>query len=214
MVVSESGQAGRQQRVGGAPGCSAVLIEDVAPSWPTCRSRKTRCGGIQVAPHRRCLAHLNKRELDTHLAALEPGSDVDFRGTTISEELLRALIEAVTDDRPHFGKALFDRATFDGSARFTQASFDDHASFLRARFTDEAIFQEAVFRDRSDFAKASFKGRVSFNDATFTRDAYFARRRSTKRHGSARSLLRAVHRSARRSAPTACTSAGRRSAQY
>lgn len=67
------------------------------PHWPHCAhgaepaSDPSGCRGRQVEPYGACLAHLTDRDQAAYLTVLEPGSDIDHRGTPITESLLQQL---------------------------------------------------------------------------------------------------------------------------
>lgn len=73
------------------------------------------CRGIQVLGYTACLAHLADTERDAYLAGLQPGADVDHRGTSFTAHLLHELLRALRDPgtgQPHLGDAWFWAATF------------------------------------------------------------------------------------------------------
>ncbi len=59
--------------------------------------RSCRCRGIHVPGHTACLAHLADADRDAYLAGLTPGARIDHRGTTFTESLLIALLNALRD---------------------------------------------------------------------------------------------------------------------
>jgi hypothetical protein len=80
--------------------------------WPTCEE----CGtGIRQQGFDSCLAHLKPADLKEFLAHLKPGADLDARGTSISQDLLTQLMDAV---RCEFGAVNFERTEFEGAVRF------------------------------------------------------------------------------------------------
>jgi uncharacterized protein YjbI with pentapeptide repeats len=136
----------------------------VEPDWPTCGVEP--CTGIQVESYGTCLAHLNSRQLDEFLDGLRPGSDIDARGTTITESLLERLLYAVRKyERSRmqtFGLVRFERARFTGEANF------DGSTFLK-----EARFHEAEFHGTVLFTRLNANKVVRFVDARFMNGAFF-----------------------------------------
>ncbi|MGA4803607.1 pentapeptide repeat-containing protein [Streptomyces lavendulocolor] len=101
-----------------------------------------------------------------YLNRLRPGSDVDHRGTPISEGLLRQLLDAVRD--PATGDPLVNDASFRG------ATFTGHAAFDGTTFTGgRAVFQGTTFTDGAGFYRVTFTGDADFEGATFTKYAMF-----------------------------------------
>ncbi|WP_256095516.1 pentapeptide repeat-containing protein [Streptomyces sp. EN23] len=177
--------------------CTELPGASAPPTWPHCGHRTTveepvGCTGIPVTGHAACLAHLADADRDTYLAGLTPGSDIDHRGTTFTEPLLTALLDALRDpsrsipslgtaefgsavfegdadfDRADFaGDARFDRAVFEGEARFREAFFHRGVHFASAEFTDTARFDMAVFEDDADFTSAIFRSGTAFDHARF-----------------------------------------------
>ncbi|MFB7031180.1 MULTISPECIES: pentapeptide repeat-containing protein [unclassified Streptomyces] len=147
--------------------------------------------------HAVCLAHLTDADRDAHLAGLAPGSDIDHRGTPLTEDLLRRLLRALvvgTTGRAEIGDARFDEAVFHGEAGFSGARFTGEARFSGARFTGSAGFHlaefsgawfddvqfsgaahfgSAIFSCHAHFVAAQFSGAAWFEGAKFSRDAWF-----------------------------------------
>ncbi|MEV5339687.1 pentapeptide repeat-containing protein [Streptomyces sp. NPDC052676] len=174
-----------------------------APDWPHCGHGASPddpvgCRGIHVPGHTACLAHLAGTDRDAYLAGLTPGTDVDHRGTSFTEPLLRALLHALLDpatQQSRLGDARFEWAsfqgdawfagvTFDGLARFQSATFQGNAWFERATFHSDAWFRSATFQDHAGFsgaifegaawfASVAFQGGAGFTGATFQGDARF-----------------------------------------
>ncbi|KOX27013.1 metal transporter [Streptomyces sp. NRRL F-4707] len=160
------------------------------PPWPHCGQGATSdepvgCRGRQVEPYAECLAHLSGTDRSAYLAGLQPGADLDHRGTRFSEallsELLGALVNSATN-RPHLGNVRFDEVDFDGRAEFNEATFDGVADFKSAVFHSIASFHLAKFNgltrfDRATFDVAWFIGAafngVEFDGATFSLAARF-----------------------------------------
>src|SRR5919198_641288 len=103
------------------------------PSWPNC---SPSCPGRRVDPYHRCLAHLDKADLQAALRGLGPGADIDVRGTFLTEAMLARLLAAVSGE---------DRRPQMGIARFNAARFATDASFNHAQFTGDVSFNEAKF---------------------------------------------------------------------
>jgi uncharacterized protein YjbI with pentapeptide repeats len=108
------------------------------------------------------------------LAQFRPGSDVDARGTVLSESLLSQILDPLRhrpDTSPIFGTASFDRATFIGHAKFDGAVFDGAAGFAGATFTEDADFGKARFLGGAGLTGDSpteFVGSVRSTDTTQT----------------------------------------------
>lgn len=164
-----------------------------APPWPYCRYGGTAndvgCRGLIVEPHAACLAHLGDAERSAYLAGLRPGADVDHRGTPLSEELLRELLDAVTDARSaraHLGHARFGLAKFTGNADFggaeiggdadfAQAEINGDADFTRAEIAGNATFAGAQMRGDAQFARVEIRGNAQFDGAKVDGHVQFAR---------------------------------------
>ncbi|WP_370934608.1 pentapeptide repeat-containing protein [Amycolatopsis sp. cg13] len=144
------------------------------PDWDTC-SASAECIGIQVDGFSGCLAHLNDNELEAALAQLEPGADLDARGTTLSSALLARIVDALRDSaaRPRFGRVWFGQATFTGHADFTNCEFTGNAVFGEARFTDDVGFNSATFSADAVFSPTWFGGVATFDDVEFEGRAHF-----------------------------------------
>ncbi|MFC4469237.1 pentapeptide repeat-containing protein [Streptomyces xiangluensis] len=107
---------------------------------------------------------------DAYLAGLTPGADIDHRGTTFTEPLLRDLLDALRDPgtgRPRLGDAQFGSVTFQGGASFVSATFQGGASFVSAAFEGGAGFVSATFESVARFVSAAFEGLADFESATF-----------------------------------------------
>ncbi len=172
------------------------------PGWPHCGHGTTTedpvgCRGIRVPGHTACLAHLSDTGRDAYLATLSPGSDIDYRGTTFTAELLGRLLDALRDPatgRPCFGTAGFDSATFRSDVGFESVTFQKNAWFEGASFAGVAWFESTVFNGTAGFGAATFesaawfgttvfKGTAGFGAATFSGTAWFE---STTFKGTAR----------------------------
>ncbi|MCG0289040.1 pentapeptide repeat-containing protein [Streptomyces sp. PSAA01] len=146
------------------------------PSWPHCAhgadpaADSAGCRGIHVPGHTACLAHLADADRDAYLASLTPGASIDHRGTTFTESLLNALLNALRDPatgNPRLGDARFDSAVFEGTVKFESATFEGSAGFGSAVFEGGAWFQSATFKGDARFRSATFKGEALFGSATF-----------------------------------------------
>lgn len=134
------------------------------------------CRGIRVRGYTACLAHLAATERDAYRAGLQPGADVDHRGTPFTAQLLHKLLSALRDPgtgQPHLGDAWFGSATFEGDARFGTATFKSYAGFESATFEGRAGFGSATFEDHARFESATFKSYAGFGSATFKGRAWF-----------------------------------------
>ncbi|MEU2388965.1 pentapeptide repeat-containing protein [Streptomyces sp. NPDC012461] len=152
------------------------------PDWPHCAhgadlaADPFGCRGIHVPGHAACLAHLAGADCDAYLAGLTPGASIDHRGTTFTESLLIALLNALRDTatgHPRLGAAQFGSATFEGTAEFGPAKFDGTAGFESATFKHTAGFWSATFKGAAKFGSATFEDTARFWSATFEGDARF-----------------------------------------
>jgi uncharacterized protein YjbI with pentapeptide repeats len=144
----------------------------MSDDWPRCG----QCGGIRIAGGDSCLAHANPGERAAAFKQFSESGELDVRGVTISDALLREILDAVPHDaggRRTFSVARFDRATFEGDARFGEATFEGDASFGGATFEGDASFGEATFKGDPRFGGATFKGGARFGEATFEVHAWF-----------------------------------------
>ncbi|MEU1503143.1 pentapeptide repeat-containing protein [Streptomyces sp. NPDC005732] len=108
--------------------------------------------------HNECLAHLSDTARDDYLAGLAPGADIDHRGTSFSQPLLDAFLNAVRDPtstHPRLGTADFDSATFKDDADFDSATFEGNAWFATATFEGVASFRWATFNRNTGFESAT-----------------------------------------------------------
>jgi len=173
------------------------------PAWQHCGRGATDadpigCRGVCVRGNSACLAHLSEADRVAYFSALEPGADIDHRGTWFTAGLLHRLLDSVRDPtnrNPHLGHAQFDAATFADGARFdgtvfahgahfSEAVFARGGQFGKATFTGtawfggvtfvrDAHFGGALFARGAKFSRATFARRAQFNRATFARDAWF-----------------------------------------
>ncbi|MEV0091192.1 pentapeptide repeat-containing protein [Streptomyces sp. NPDC050738] len=160
------------------------------PAWPHCGHGATPddpvgCRGIHIPGHTVCLAHLADAERDVYLGTLNPGADLDHRGTPITEDLLNRILDALRDPttaRPRFGTAWFESATFEGMAQFESVTFEGAAMFESAVFEGIARFPAAIFKGTARFHSATFKEAAWIGSATFKDTAQFE---SAVFHGAA-----------------------------
>ncbi|MFI6495630.1 pentapeptide repeat-containing protein [Streptomyces sp. NPDC050564] len=153
----------------------------VVPDWPYCGGGVTSgdraaCTGRSVEPHSSCLAHLSGLDRDTHLASLNAGDDIDYRGTSFTDQLLDQLLNALKDpttNHPRLGDARFGSATFTGTADFESATFTGDADFESVTFTGNARFPSATFTGNAWFNWATFSREAQFDSVTFTGTAGF-----------------------------------------
>ncbi|MFI2506097.1 pentapeptide repeat-containing protein [Streptomyces sp. NPDC018972] len=151
------------------------------PAWPHCGhgagpQEPVGCRGIRVSDRTACLAHLADADRDAYLAGLTPGADIDHRGTSFTQPLLDALLNALHDPatgHPFLGDARFEEATFHGDAEFGSATFRGSARFESAIFRSDAGFRSATFRSVAWFGAASFEGVSWFGATTFQGNAWF-----------------------------------------
>jgi len=182
--------------------------------WPRCRlARDANCDGSQISPYGRCLAHLTGGELDQFLGQLGPGSDLDARGTNLTERLVDRLIGTFGSGRPAplFGTALFSETRFQGAVRFANVRFTGDAWFDGAQFAGNAMFAGSEFAGNAMFTKAEFSADALFTDrASFRKDAVFDQVRFAARadFGTANIAGNASFKSTRFSAETVFSGAG------
>ncbi len=160
-----------------APNTSARIV----PAWPCCEhdadsaTDSIGCRGRQVEPYAVCLAHLTEADRSAYLASLEPGADLDHRGTPFSEELLHELLTSVTDPNtncPHIGNAWFYGVTISGTADFSKAQIGGDASFNEATISGTARFNGATIGGSSWFSGATIGG-ACFHEVKIGGDAWF-----------------------------------------
>ncbi|WP_228044149.1 pentapeptide repeat-containing protein [Streptomyces ferrugineus] len=178
------------------------------PPWPHCGHNTAAdgvgCAGRRVGPHTACLAHLPSPDRSAYLAGLQPGADVDHRGTAFTDELLSELLTALTDSasgRPRFGRANFEQARFSGDAVFEGAGFDGDAWFMGAEISGQADFGGVKFNGDVSFLRSKFNGGAWFGGVEFHGTVWF---RGAEFHGNA-VFLQAVFEHAARMGPLACT---------
>src|SRR5690349_11499112 len=106
------------------PGAAGGGDKQMSDDWPHCG----QCGGISTAGGSGCLAHSNPEDRAAVLKQFSESGDLDVRGVTISEALLKQIFDAAPRNAgggPTFkGDARFDGATFEGYARFHWAAFE------------------------------------------------------------------------------------------
>jgi hypothetical protein len=96
--------------------------------WPPC----DQCGGVRITGGDSCLAHAKPVERGVALKQFSASGDLDVRGVTISDALLKEIFDAAPHDaegRRTFSAARFDKATFQGGARFGGAVFKSYVGF-------------------------------------------------------------------------------------
>ncbi|MEW2404185.1 pentapeptide repeat-containing protein [Streptomyces sp. NPDC046862] len=156
-----------------------------APNWPQCEhdadpsGNLVGCGGRRVDPYAECLAHLSDADRSSYLASLQPGADLDHRGTRFTRELLIELLRALVvgdpgQRKPRLGTSRFEEAVFNDGV-FPLAEFCGDAWFSRAEFRGTANFEDAEFRTLARFNDAEFTGPARFQDAVFRGEARFDR---------------------------------------
>jgi hypothetical protein len=152
------------------------------PNWPHCAhgadpaANPVGCRGIHVPGRTACLAHLGDADRDAYLAALTPGASIDHRGTTFTEPLLNALLNALRDPatgNARIGTGWFRSATFEGGAGFRAVTFEGEAVFEAATFERDAGFRAATFKHDAEFGSATFERDAEFELVMFERDAGF-----------------------------------------
>jgi hypothetical protein len=165
----------------------APQLSDATPSWPCCghvspsSEAHERCLGRRVDPYRRCLDHLGDDHRASYLAQLGPGSDLDHRGTSITENHLALLLDAVRDpdtEQVVLGTVRFDGARFLGDVDFGGAHFKGEASFEQATFLGAARFVATAFAEDARFERTLFRG-AQFRGAAFDSNAWFGQAQFT-----------------------------------
>nr|WP_307711206.1 pentapeptide repeat-containing protein [Streptomyces sp. V1I6] len=152
------------------PEPSATLLSWVPCGHGTTPEDPDGCRGADVPGYTACLAHLADAERNAYLCSLTPGTDIDLSGTTFTEPLLDALLNALRDPAtgsPRLGDARFISATFPSNADFDFATFQGKARFQSAIFQGKAVFGAATFQNDVEFRSAIFKDDAVFQAATF-----------------------------------------------
>jgi hypothetical protein len=145
----------------------ATSAADFRPDWSLCQG--SDCIGIRAEPFSRCLAHLNDEELTTILYGLEPGSDIDVRGVSFTDSLLRRFLYRLRDEEriARLGYSRFQHTRFQAKATFSGAQFHGQANFDNAKFHEGASFGGAEFEEEANFPFAEFHGSAEFRGARF-----------------------------------------------
>jgi hypothetical protein len=154
--------------------------------WPICAQviepGGQECSGVRVGLGDRCWAHLAVPELKEALGYLEPGGELDLRGTSLSVKLLSRILAAMRDPgdgKPRIGNAQFDGATFIDDSSFEDVIFSDRTSFDGATFAKDVSFEGTTFGHYAAFHNAVFKGwadfyQTKFGQVTFARSEFAA----------------------------------------
>ena len=152
--------------------------------WPTCariaEPGGQPCTGVRARSADVCWAHLSVPGIKEALRSLEPGGELDLRGTSLSKTRLRQILAAMRDPgdgRPRIGNAQFDHATFMNNSSFKEVVFTDRASFDNVTFAGGVSFEDALFNHYAPFHNAIFKGwadfyRAKFDQVTFARSEF------------------------------------------
>jgi uncharacterized protein YjbI with pentapeptide repeats len=138
------------------------MAGQVSVDWPTCD--EDGCIGIRLDAGGKCLAHAGNEERDAALGQVAQTGKIDARGVTISNTLLKRILDSAPRDSNGYVVAT--------EAQFTEATFQGYAGFIGATFQDGAWFVEATFQDGAEFGGATFGG-VFFAGATFQAGAGF-----------------------------------------
>lgn len=150
----------------------------LTPAWISCL-HDDGCKGARWGEGDVCLAHLDEPALHDALAELHPGSDIDLRGTRLTQGLLDRVLSALTPDGddavPRIGIAKFDGAQFSELGWFRRAQFSGDAWFEGAQFSDGALFSGVQFDGNARFREARFTRSAEFDGARFSKKAVFAR---------------------------------------
>jgi hypothetical protein len=131
---------------------------DFTPDWPTC-TLPAGCRGVVAGSADSCLEHLGRTEAYAFINRLDPGADLDLRGTVISNALFVLLLDAFRDHRTHrllFGTVRLQHVWFPGSIWFDEAEFTGPATFDRTRFGGQVRFDRVAFAAGASFAAAHF----------------------------------------------------------
>ncbi|MFE6283747.1 pentapeptide repeat-containing protein [Streptomyces sp. NPDC057877] len=126
------------------------------------------------------MAHLSAAQRAAHLADLEPGADLDHRGTPFTQELLNELLTALRDPatgRYRLGRVAFDEARFSGDVRFRQVDFTGVSSFGGACFESGAHFDRVRFEADIRCGELEVARDLWFEDAEVRAEAWFHRAR-------------------------------------
>ncbi len=150
---------------------------DFTPDWATCAHMG--CRGIQVAG-KSCLLHARDggREF---LIGLSPGADLDLRGTALTGDLFRQIVERfrTQDGWSRYGTVTFSRVWFIDDAGFGLADFEGDARFNGACFSGSARFRSVRFKKGVNFGQARFNAaelQISVIDTAHFLLAQFAER--------------------------------------
>ncbi|MEU3250265.1 pentapeptide repeat-containing protein [Streptomyces sp. NPDC006997] len=159
---------------------SPGTIASEAPDWPHCDRTGARgpCPGRRVESYPACLAHLGATERAAYLDGLEPGADLDHRGTPFTQDLLDELLTALRDPgtgRSRLGRVDFDEARFSGDAQFQHLDVTGVASFGAARFEGGACFDTVRFEAAVRFGEARVAHDLWFEDVEIHAGAWFHR---------------------------------------
>lgn len=106
----------------------------MADSWLSCD--QDGCSGARLVHATSCLTHAGTEERDATLRQFSQGGQLDVREVTISESLLKTILDAAPHDEdgnPVFTAARFAGATFECEARFERAAFKGGVSTARRR---------------------------------------------------------------------------------
>jgi hypothetical protein len=143
------------------------------PAWPACTT--AGCIGIRIEADQCCLAHVDPHVRKAILGSLQPGADLDLRGTPIDTELLSQLLAAVRPERgrPTLGAVQFSRVQFTGVANFENAQFG-LAQFDGAQFKQRSWFDNTRFELFASFQETAFIGETMFSEARFMSPALFS----------------------------------------
>jgi uncharacterized protein YjbI with pentapeptide repeats len=160
------------------------MTTSTPPEWPCCGQAPDPdtdfdgCRGRRVDPFTKCLAHLNDVDRARYLTALQPGDDLDHRGTPFTEGLLAEMLAALRDPATQWssmGLVRFDNATFSGDARFGQVVIMGDAFFDRVEIENSLSFNRAVIRGDGRFEQVKIGGDALFDRATVRGHVWFGR---------------------------------------
>jgi hypothetical protein len=126
------------------------------PAWPVCS--RNDCFGVRWDGQEGCLAHVDSETRKTILAALQPGADLDLRGTPIDRELLGQILAALRSEE---GPPTLGGAQFGGDARFDGARFSGDAGFREAQFKQAGTFGPVMAVSILAFDRATFEEEIT-----------------------------------------------------
>lgn len=144
-------------------------------NWPLC-GYLDACAAVPTAGADRCWTHLPVDALEAALGELAPGSNLDLRGVTVGDELLRKILGMLRDPASgqlRIGAARCEQATFGDPIELSNMAIRGEATFTGCNFKD-ATFATVCIGGTADFSGAMFDGTATFTSIEFTGAASFA----------------------------------------